>query len=361
MSECAQGTAPTLLRRHGWKDFRMRWARSSGMTVEPDSFLDSAPIAHALVVGCPRSGTTLLQSTLAAHPAVFSTPETHFFADAVGQRTERLFALPPAGWRDRQRRHLRQWRMQLGLLHPRAAKRRLASFLRHAGGEDLLGRIPPMPLFLAPTARLYVELGDQLACRQGKQWWLEKTPGHLHYLDVIEQYLPGLKVVCVVRSAPDNIASMYDVANRYPDRWRHEYRTIEGCIGRWIASARAAEAQAGRADRLFVAYEQLAADPATTVARVCAFLGLAFDPRMIEQRQAAYGHIVHDREPHKQNVREAIASRNGTKFSRLFTPPQQARILAALGDWPERMDRLCSGRYRPGPDDARPRASAVPA
>jgi hypothetical protein len=331
------------------------------MAVTSDSLASGVPIAHALVVGCPRSGTTLLQSTLAAHPAVFSTPETHFFADAVGQRAERLFALPPTGWRERQRRQLRQLRAQWGLIHPRAAKRRLASFLRHAGGEDLLARIPPMPLLLAPVARLYVELGDQLARRQGKRWWLEKTPAHLHYLDVVEPYLAGLKVVCVVRSAPDNIASMYDVANRYPDRWRHEYRTVEGCVGRWIASARAAEAQAGRADRMFVAYEQLATDPAATVARVCTFLGLAFDARMIEQRQAAYGHIVHDREPHKQNVREAIASRNGTKFSRLFTRQQQARILAALGDWPERMDGLCSGRYRAGPDDARPVAPAVPA
>lgn len=331
------------------------------MAVMPDSPVREAPIGHILVVGCPRSGTTLLQSMLAAHPCVFSAPETHFFADAIGQRAERLFALPPTGWRERQRRHLRQLRVRLGLLYPRGARRRLASFLRHAGGEDLLARIPPMPLFLAPMARLYAELGDELARRQGKRWWLEKTPGHLHYLDVIEQYLPGLKVVCVVRSAPDNIASMYDVANHYPDRWRHEYRTVEGCVGRWIASARAAEAQAGRADRLFVAYEQLAADPAATVARVCAFLGLSFEPGMIEQREAAYGRIVHDREPHKQNVREAIASRNGTKFSRLFTPQQQARILAALGDWPARMDALCSGRYRAGPDDARPAAPVVPA
>jgi hypothetical protein len=151
------------------------------------------------------------------------------------------------------------------------------------------------------------------------------------------------------------------VARHYPDRWRHEYRTVEGCVGRWIASARAAEAQAGRADRLFVAYEQLAADPAATVARVCAFLGLPFEPGMIERRDAAYGRIVLDREPHKRNVREAIASRNGTKFSRLFTPQQQASILATLGDWPGRMDALCSGRHRAGPGDARPAAPVVPA
>lgn len=320
--------------------------------------MNGNPIDHALVVGCPRSGTTLLQSTLAAHPAVFSAPETHFFADAIGQRAERLFALPPTGWRERQRRQLRALRVRLGLANPRGARRRLAGFLRHAGGEDLLARVPPLPLLLAPTARLYAELGDELTRRQGRRLWLEKTPGHLHYLDTIEQFLPGLKVVCVVRSAPDNIASMYDVANRYPDRWRHEYRTIEGCVGRWIASARAAQAQAGHAGRMFVAYEELASDTATTVARVCAFLGLAFDQAMIEQRAAAYDRIVRDHEPHKQNVRESLGSRNGTKFSRLFTHAQQERILDALGDWPQRMEALCQG-HRTLAAGARPAAPAL--
>ncbi|MGL4503377.1 MAG: sulfotransferase family protein, partial [Planktothrix sp.] len=31
------------------------------------------------LVGCPRSGTTLLQSLLAAHPQIASFPESHFF------------------------------------------------------------------------------------------------------------------------------------------------------------------------------------------------------------------------------------------------------------------------------------------
>lgn len=321
----------------------------------------STPIEHALLVGCPRSGTTLLQSTLAAHPAVFSAPETHVFADAIGQRVERMFVLPAPGWRERQRRHLRQARVDLGLIHPRAARRRLVSFVRDTGGEDLLPRIPLMPLFLGPMARLYAELGDDIARRQGKRLWLEKTPGHLHYLDDIERYLSGLRVICVVRSATDNIASMYDVANHYPERWLRQYRSIDGCVGRWIAAARAAEAQAGRRDRMFIAYEDLASDPAGTVARACAFLGLTFDPAMIAGRGATYGSIVREREPHKQNVRETIASRNGTKFTRLFTPPQQARILAALGDWPERMEALCKGRYRVGRDGAQPSGPALPA
>ena len=36
-------------------------------------------IKRVLLVGCPRSGTTILQAILSSHPEVFSLPETHFF------------------------------------------------------------------------------------------------------------------------------------------------------------------------------------------------------------------------------------------------------------------------------------------
>jgi len=35
------------------------------------------------LVGCPRSGTTLLQSMLARHDRVFTFPESHLFARSV--------------------------------------------------------------------------------------------------------------------------------------------------------------------------------------------------------------------------------------------------------------------------------------
>jgi len=34
---------------------------------------------RVFIVGCPRSGTTFLQNSLAAHPAVLSLPETTYF------------------------------------------------------------------------------------------------------------------------------------------------------------------------------------------------------------------------------------------------------------------------------------------
>ncbi|MFT6629815.1 MAG: hypothetical protein ACJA1R_003098, partial [Flavobacteriales bacterium] len=44
--------------------------------------LTSPPI---FVIGAPRSGTTLVQSLLAAHPQLTSVPETSFFSRFISQ------------------------------------------------------------------------------------------------------------------------------------------------------------------------------------------------------------------------------------------------------------------------------------
>lgn len=301
----------------------------------------SAPVKNVLVVGCPRSGTTLLQSIIAAHPQVFSSPETHFFADSVGQRTERMFRLPATSWRERRSRIADRCRVALNVTKSKACRRRLVEFLTDSKRPDLLDEVPRRPLFLGPATRLYLSLGYRLARDSGKNIWLEKTPDHLHYLDTVDRYVPDAKVICMVRSGPDNIASIYHVAHRYEERWHPCYRTLEGCINRWLSAARDTARQAGRPNRLFVAYEELASEPERVAERVCRFIGIPCVPGMVEDRGAVYGQIVREREPHKRSILEKIESRNGTRFHSLFTAEQQARVMARLGDWPQRMQELC--------------------
>jgi hypothetical protein len=135
---------------------------------------------------------------------------------------------------------------------------------------------------------------------------------------------------------------LFDVAHKYSDRWIPQYRTIDGCVSRWLAAAHATETQAGLKNRLFVKYEELAANPEAVASRVCGFAGIPYCEDMLENRSGSYARIVRDREPHKKNVQEAIASRNGTKFEQLFDAAQRSYIISKLGDWPARLDALCS-------------------
>ncbi len=43
------------------------------------------------LVGCPRSGTTLLQALLASHPAIRSFPESHYLRHIVGAPPSRCW------------------------------------------------------------------------------------------------------------------------------------------------------------------------------------------------------------------------------------------------------------------------------
>ena len=51
------------------------------MTVAAPTAVSTRP-GRAFLIGCPRSGTTLLQSLLFSHPDVISFPETFFFVHA---------------------------------------------------------------------------------------------------------------------------------------------------------------------------------------------------------------------------------------------------------------------------------------
>ncbi len=53
-------------------------------------------VNRVFIVGAPRSGTTLLQSMLAAHPRTVSFPETQYFVSSGGLAERRLLGWVPS-------------------------------------------------------------------------------------------------------------------------------------------------------------------------------------------------------------------------------------------------------------------------
>ena len=109
-------------------------------------------VGRVFVVGCPRSGTTLLQGILSAHPDVWSLPETHFFEMLEpGRRLPRAMGLASRrGWR---------------------------AFCQTAND---LGEPLPKPWQLNywwrdSLAKRFVSLFDAKTLAAGKRLWVEKT------------------------------------------------------------------------------------------------------------------------------------------------------------------------------------------
>lgn len=258
------------------------------------------------IVGCARSGTTLLQSLLASHFKIASFPESKFFTNLV-RMPEELSR-----------------RYALGIVAPHT-KSSLEGFLDEIGHPELKYKIPKLPLI-----KLYVKsfqaILSELAHRQGKSIWLEKTPEHLHYLKYIEAYIPNARIIHIVRSGMDVVASLYDLAQRYPNHWGVTLRTLDDCIERWINDVSITKRNLDKPNHTLVLYEDLVKDSASEIERICKFLDVPFDEQCLLNYRTVATDLIRSRETWKQANKQDIIHPGSKKFMSVFTKDQQEYV-----------------------------------
>ncbi|MHB1100520.1 MAG: sulfotransferase family protein [Burkholderiales bacterium] len=146
------------------------------------------------VVGAARSGTTLVQSLIAALPGFFSCPETHFF-------DELMSTTPICGG-------YQLHRPKLQLLETVSEKRLLESFSKaHAGFLKIPAQVQDELLAEARAGQLtpkdYLLTLIKSCSPEGKiekSRWVEKTPVHASYLEQIFELFPDVQIVCMRRN-----------------------------------------------------------------------------------------------------------------------------------------------------------------
>lgn len=268
--------------------------------------LRSAPTeiaARLFMVGCPRSGTTLMQSLLCAHPQVFSVPESHLYTHLTSRNPilRRLgiarFDAPEV---------FAKLTPSLGLPTVKARGLTVRYYLRH-----------------------FAHLLDHATLGADKIVWLEKTPRHLYYLPEIERALPEAKFIHVLRDGADVVASLYEVTQQYPEVWGGA-RSVDACIDRWIKDVGLSRSYQGKPNHLLVRYEALTADPETCLREIFTFVGVPFVPEVLSDYGRASQRVIAPGEAWKASVRGGIQNTSKRKFSRLFTPTNQAYILGRV-------------------------------
>lgn len=252
---------------------------------------DAGVPQRVFVVGCPRSGTTLLQSFLAAHPAVRSFPETHFF-----------YRLPAAA--------------------------------TAPVGPDLLADLPQVAGFLGrpgtawppqPTAGAAVEAflatADAVTAAAGATAWVEKTPANLYAIDLVEALVPGARFVHIVRDGADVVTSL--CANAAG--WGSSY-TVDQALDLWSECVAISELHRGRPGHHVVGYADLAQHPEPTLRAVCAAVGFDYDPAMVAGRAEAARGLIKDFEHWKGANVGPLEYAPRARFARAFDAPTRARI-----------------------------------
>ena len=276
------------------------------------------PIKRIFIVGCGRSGTTLLQGILSAHPGITSFPETMVFTQSMyGFRWAQygpVFGLHhlPVVWAGK-------FLMALGFASPMVRKR-LPRFFEIIGKPEEMKRFERLPLRLRSVLRAFIEYLDDNA---GEVGWIEKTPNNVFCLDLIEKYVPDPKIIHIVRDGKATVASIADAAERY-NNWGQKFPQERMKRLQWITALRNRSVARtykyiDRPNHLLVRYEDLTNSPENEIRRITDFLGVEYSDAMKEFDASSY---IADHEEWKKNMGHSIEKKE-SKFTTLFSDEEQ--------------------------------------
>ena len=240
------------------------------------------------VVGASRSGTNLVRALLNAHSTLWVSGETHYFDDLRPRLTGSGTA--PLTGEDRERCE----RYFLALSHRAFGQ---------AGepGESSLERdeLRALAQKLGGTGDAYFEALCRLrAKRHGRERWGEKTPRHVYRIDELLTAFPEAKVVCLVRDPRAVVASYKDwhgAAERRGvtesteleadrERSRRSYNPVlMSLLWRGVVRASFAALERHGPERVRIQrFERLPSAPEAEVRELCDWLGLAYEPALLE-------------------------------------------------------------------------------
>jgi hypothetical protein len=216
------------------------------------------------IVGCPRSGTTMLRVMLDRHPRIAMPPETRFLMRAYQQRHD------------------------FGDLDLAENRAKVASFIldrddtwfddlgldAEAVRQEIIDGPPTIGSALGIVLRAYAQRFD-------KPRWGDKRPGYHRWIEVLLRMFPDAQFIHVVRDPRDCVASLKRMS-----WWKRG--SVQAMIAWTQAIDNVAAARRSWPDRIVeVQYERIVATPERELRRLCAVLGEEYAPEMTVPRELA--------------------------------------------------------------------------
>jgi hypothetical protein len=276
------------------------------------------------VLGCPRSGTTLLQLMLHAHPRIAIPPETRFVLASYEARNT-------CG-------DLREEPRRRALASSIVRERQTLFYDLGLDADDVFDEIVAGP----PTLGSAIEIVFRAYARRfGKPRWGDKRPGYYQYMPGLLRMFPDAQIVHLIRDGRDCVASLQTMPWFTGDAYAAVCYWIEA-----IDSGRRA-ARCLPADAYFeLRYEDLVADPMARLTGLCDFLGEEYDPSMAEPHKIAGSTIPERKSWHADTQKEVTRAPSGTWQERL-QPWEISLCDAAMGSRLRALGYEVAGSGRP--------------
>lgn len=248
------------------------------------------------LVGVGRSGTSLLQSMLAAHPEISSAPETSFI---------RRYMLPRRPRKLQQEGRLEQ---AIEVLSQDKKLSRLA--------VSVSSRLPLVWRDKEPEKALYEDFTKAHWKLAGGRFFLDKDPKLIECLPFIHHHWPAAYVIHIIRDPRDVLASKKSAtwSMGRPLLWHVLAGRLQYNLGR----------ETGR--RLFgdryieVSYERLVTEPAEELSRLTAGLEIPYDEKLLNFSDAARDLVSEDEMSWKKETLGPLKPGNVNKWKSILTP-----------------------------------------
>jgi hypothetical protein len=265
--------------------------------------------APVFVLGCPRSGTTLLYDMLlsAGGFAVYLAESNVFTVLALrfGDLAER----------SNREKLLGVW-LGSKLFRATGLNRQLIE-------QKILDECHNAGDFLC------IVMGE-IARSQGMQRWAENSPECLLHLPLIKQLIPDALVIHIIRDGRDVATSLEKLRYVHPFPWEERQSLIgSGVYWEWIVERGRAHGKRLGKDYLEVRFEDLMASPQATLNQVAHFIDHELDYNLI--RQVAYGSVAKPNSSFKTESPGSSFNPVG-RWRKAFSSEQLARFERMMGE-----------------------------
>lgn len=222
------------------------------------------------VVGAPRTGTTLMMQILNRHPRIYLYDEIHYF-ERVWDDREALGDVDDAAARPRVYDRIR------GMLRHVGSHREVADLLTD---EELARRADAEGGGYRGLLSAVLRAGAE---HHGAAVPGDSSPQDVLYVDRILEWYPDARIIGLARDPRGFLSSYKNYHRRGVATYRERYNPLTNSM-LWRSYMRALLAAARKhPDSVAVIrYEDLVDDPETHLKRLCAHIGVDFDPGMTD-------------------------------------------------------------------------------
>ncbi|MEZ4726553.1 MAG: sulfotransferase [Caldilineaceae bacterium] len=198
------------------------------------------------LVGCPRSGTTWLQAMLAAHPAIYTGPETHFF-EAFRQA-------------------------EFTFQHTQARGVGLKAYFTPDTFQELITNLFWYTISALPEPSSH------------PQYFLEKTPQHCLVAPFILNIFPKARFIHLIRDGRAVVASLLRAGRSWGQQWAPQ-NAVDATLRFWLNSVQAgrriADLVPSKEQYIEIKYEALRSDTGGSLLNLWAWLNLPADDSFV--------------------------------------------------------------------------------